>query len=124
MAHNREALAQRALMELRLIGEGQAPSARETAEALAAISPLLERLRWLEVYRAPNPFAFADGVIHPLARLLAEDLAPSLAGRERDEFVVERCHDQLRRMQRRPLIRNELTLEAALRGTGQIRPWR
>ena len=114
MAHNREALAQRALKELRLVGEGQSASAAETADAVAAIPPLLDRLRYLHVYSATNSFSFADAVFYPLAMLLAEELAPSLAGRPKNEFLVDKHEGQLRRIQKQPLIRNDLQVELAL----------
>lgn len=114
MAHNREALARRALKELRLIGEGQSASAAEMADALAAIPPLLDRLRYLHVFAADNAFSFADAVFYPLALLLAEDLAPSLAGRPKDEFLIDKNEGQLRRIQRQPLVRNEVQVELAL----------
>lgn len=114
MAHNREALAQRALKELRLIGEGQSASASEMADALAAIPALLERLRFLHVFSPANAFSFADAVFYPLAVLLAEDLAPSLAGRPKNEFLVDKHEGHLRRIQKQPLIRNELQVELAL----------
>ena len=114
MAHNREDLARRALKELRVIGEGQSASAAETADALAAISPLLERLRSLHVFAASNPFSFAENVFYPLAMLLAEDLAPSLAGRGKNELLAEHYEGQLRRILNQPLIRNEMQVELAL----------
>jgi len=114
MAHNRESLAQRALKELRLIGEGQSASAAETADALAAIPPLLGRLRTLHIYAASNSFSFADEVFYPLALLLAEELAPSLAGRPKNDFLVEKYEGQLRRIQKQPLVRNEMQVELAL----------
>jgi len=114
MAHNREALARRALMELRLIGEGQSASAEDTSEALAAIPQLLERLRFLQIYSASNPYAFSDAVLYPLAVLLAEDLAPALAGRPKNLALAEHQEGRLRRIQNQPLLRNEARLELAL----------
>lgn len=114
MAHNREALALRALKELRLVGEGQSASASEMADAVGAIPPLLDRLRYLHVYSASNSFSFADAVFYPLAVLLAEDLAPSLAGRPKNEFLIDKHMSQLRRIQKQPLVRNELRVELAL----------
>lgn len=119
MAHNRDQLARRALKELRLIGEGQAASAHDMAEALHAIGPLLERLKWLNIYEPLNPFVFADAVFHCLSVLLAEDLAVSIGGRARNQALVDHHQDQLRRICRQPLDRNELVFDAALCGTGK-----
>ena len=123
MAHNRHALAQRALKELRLIGEGQTASAGEMADALAAIDPLLSRLAWLNIYEPTNPFAFSNAIFQPLALLLAEDLAPSLAGRNRNELSVDRLQDQLRRICRTPLARNEMLVDRALADLAGAGAW-
>lgn len=112
---DRQALATRALKELRVIGEGQAASAGENADALAAIDPLLSRLRQQLVYAHQNKTAFEDDVFHPLAMLLAEDLAPSLAGRPRDERAVSMHEGILTLIQNKPLIRNELQFENAIK---------
>jgi len=53
-------------------------------------------------------------VFYPLAVLLAEDLAPSLAGRPKNEFLIDKHVNQLRRIQKQPLVRNELRVELAL----------
>lgn len=111
---DRQELATRALKELRLIGEGQSASAGENADALAAIEPLLERLRFDRTYAQQNTYSFANNVFYPLAVLLAEDLAVSLAGRPRDELVATRAENQLMRIQKQPLVRNELQFDRAL----------
>lgn len=121
MAYNREALAQRALKELRLIGEGQSASAREMADALAAIPPLLARLQFLQVFSNTNTYAFGDAVFQPLAILLAEDLAPSLAGRPKDVFRAAEAEAELRRIERQPLVRNALQVDQALQSIGKAR---
>lgn len=121
MAANREALAQRALKELRLIGEGQSVSASEMADALAAIPPLLARLEFIQVFSNSNTYAFSDAVFQPLAILLAEDLAPSLAGRPKDAFRAAEAEAELRRIERQPLVRNALQVDQALQSIGNAR---
>ena len=114
MAKNRDDLATEALEELRLPGVGQAPSAEETAKATAAIDPLLERLRGEQIYAQQNTYSFNDDVFRSLAMLLAEELAPSLRGRAIDVQMVEYHQARLMRIQRKPLIRNNLRVDRGL----------
>ena len=110
----RQELATRALKELRLIGEGQAASASDNADAIAAIDPMLSRLRYARVYTHNNSTTFTDEVFHPLAMLLAEDLAPSLKGRPKNERDIEMNESLLSQIQNQPLNRNELTIDDGL----------
>ena len=110
----REELATRALQELRLIGEGQAASANEEAKAVETIDRLLSRLRQMRVYAHTNAHAFEDDVFEPLALLLAEDLAPRLAGRPKDRFTMNEQENTLRNIQKQPLARNEMRVDRGL----------
>ena len=118
---DRQELATRALEELRLIGEGQAASANEDAKALAMIPRLLEGLRQRRVYAHQNTHLFNDDVFEPLAMLLAEALAPSLGSRPKDPSTIKTNEDDLRNIQKQPLVRNEMRADPALLRTERER---
>lgn len=118
MARSQAQLIERALRELRVLEEGESPSASEEQETSDAVGPLFEWLRFHNVYVVHNPAQIEDSAFVPLAMLLAEEVS-FLVGRSADEAMQRKYRNQLRRIQKQPLARNEMHVDRALQ-----RPYR
>ena len=82
----REDLIRRALVELKVLAAGQAPSAEDAQEVGREIGPLLSNLAKRGVYPFGSEDQIEDDAFVPLAKLLANSVAGSF-GSQPDENV-------------------------------------
>lgn len=82
---SREDLIRRALVELKVLAAGQAPSAEDAQEVGREIVPLLSNLNERQIYPFGSDDQIEDSAFVPLAKLLANSIAGSFGAQPSEE---------------------------------------
>lgn len=97
MTQSRENLVLRALVELAVVGSGQAASAEDAARVNVEIEPLMADLASRNIWQWGNPDQIDDDAFIHLAKLLANSVAAPF-GKPQDENVRLLSESRLREL--------------------------